>query len=386
MRILALIALPFFLILSTDSGYGASNRAKNDSIKPYRSFIVIEERTGVKLASENEDERIAPASLTKLMLSLIVLEKLKANEISLDEKIRVSKEASKMGGSQIYLKEGELFTLEELMKATLVASANDAAYAIAERLAQTAEDFVQLMNRKAKALGLTKTLYKSVHGLPRLSQTDTDLTTAKDVAILARELLKYPKILEWTSIKTETLRNGNLKIVNHNRLLTRMEGLVDGLKTGYLKICGYNIAVTAKKGDFRIIAVIMGSPTAKARDDFAMELINKTFSEWSLKELVREREIINKDIFLPDGKITKFKGMASSSFKYPVRKDGGHTPDMAVELSERIHGEIKEGQKLGEIVFRLEGTEIGKVDIVSPFDIPKANIVTRLIRRSGLNI
>ncbi|MCX7966083.1 MAG: D-alanyl-D-alanine carboxypeptidase, partial [Syntrophorhabdaceae bacterium] len=272
----------FLLIFILCSSYGHARPKsaphkkiqKNTSIEkiePYKAFIVTEASTGKILEGENIHEKRPPASVTKLMLAYVVLDKLNKKEISLTDKITVSKEASKIGGSQVYLKEGEVFTLEELMKATLVASGNDAAYAVAEFVAGSKDEFIKLMNEKAKALGMNDTEFHSVHGLPPSKGQKEDLTSCYDLSILARELLKYPKIIEWTSIKTEGFRDGTFIMNNHNKLLTKLPGIVDGLKTGYYKETGFNIVATGKKNELRFIVVVLGSPTAKIRDDIAIE-------------------------------------------------------------------------------------------------------------------
>ncbi|MCX7856966.1 MAG: D-alanyl-D-alanine carboxypeptidase [Deltaproteobacteria bacterium] len=384
MRILVIFSLIFLLV--SQLAYGKHTKVKKRPEKPFKSFVVVEEKSGKILMSENEKEKRIPASLTKLMLSLLVLEKLEAKEISLTDKVTVSKKAAQMGGSQVFLKEGEVFTVEELMKATLVASGNDAAYALAEKIAGSAENFVQLMNEKAQSLGMKDTIFRSVSGLPVSNSNDTDITTCVDMAILARNLLKYPKILEWTSIKKDTFREGKFLMVNHNKLLSKMDGIVDGLKTGYLKSSGYNIVTTAKKDNFRVILVVMGSPSCRSRDDFVIDLINRVYSEWKLKDIVKKGEVVNKDIILPDGKFRKIKGVVAQTFFYPIRKNNPGIAEKEIRLPEKLSGEVKEGQKLGEILIKMDGEPIGNVDIVSPVYVPKANLFTRIIRRVGLNI
>jgi serine-type D-Ala-D-Ala carboxypeptidase (penicillin-binding protein 5/6) len=352
---------------------------------PCKAYIVVEASTGMVTEGDNVHEKRAPASITKLMVAYIVLEKLSKGEVKLTDTITASKEASKIGGSQVYLKEGEAFSLEDMMKATLVASANDAAYATAEFVAGSKEEFINLMNDKAKALSLVDTEFHSVHGLPPSKGDKEDLTSCSDLATLSRELLKYPKILEWTSIKSEDFRGGKFILNNHNKLLTKMGG-VDGLKTGYYRETGFNVAATAKRGDLRFIVVVMGSPTAKIRDAFAMEKFKKAFAQYRMLSIVKKGELIDKDIILEDGKYRKTKGVAKASFLYPIANDKKATIKKEVVVPETIKGEIAEGQKLGEIVIKLDNEVIGKLDIVSPVYIPKANLFTRIIRKIGFNI
>lgn len=382
-------------ILSTTHAYGKPKVRVNKKIQksppvekaaPYKAFIVTEASTGKMLDGENIRERRAPASVTKLMLAYIVMDKLNKKEISLTDKITVSKEASKIGGSQVYLKEGEVFTLEELMKAVLVASGNDAAYAVAEFVAGSKDEFIKLMNEKAKALGMNDTEFHSVHGLPPSKGEKEDLTSCYDLAILARELLKYPKIIEWTSIKTEGFRDGKFIMNNHNKLLTKMPGIVDGLKTGYYRDTGFNIVATGKKESLRFIVVVMGSPTANIRDEVAIEKFKKAFSQYRIVNVVKKGEVIDKDIFLIDGKYRKIKGVTNASFTYPVPNDKKDSIKREIVVYDKVKGEVREGQKLGEVIVKMDDQVVAKVDIVSPVYVPKANLFTRFIRRLGLNI
>jgi serine-type D-Ala-D-Ala carboxypeptidase (penicillin-binding protein 5/6) len=361
--------------------------AKKHAVKaePYKAFIIVEAGTGTVIESENVRARRPPASVTKLMVALVVLDKLQKGEVKLTDQITATKEASKIGGSQVYLKEGEVFTLEEMMKAIMVASANDASYAVAEHIGGSKEGFVNLMNEKAKALGMADTEFHSVHGLPPSKGDKEDLTSCNDLVILAREALKYPKLLEWTSIKSEGFRDNAFIMNNHNKLLTKMPG-VDGLKTGYYSETGFNVVATAKRNDLRFIAVVMGSPSAAIRDNVAMEKLKKAYGRFKIVNVVKKGELVDKDVMLEDGKYKKVKGVAAANFSYPVAVDRKGTVKKEFSLPEKIKGEIKEGQKLGEIVVKFDNEQIGKVDIVSPVYIPKANLFTRFIRKLGLNI
>ncbi len=353
--------------------------------EPYKAFVVMEAGTGRVLEGENIHAKRAPASIVKLMVALIVAEKLAKDEIKLTDQITASREAAAIGGSQVYLEEGEAFTLEEMMKAILVASANDAAYAVAEHIAGTRDEFVRLMNEKAKALKLNDTEFSSVHGLPPSKDQQPDLSSAIDLAVLGRELLRYPKILEWTALKSETFRDGKFVMNNHNKLLVRMPG-VDGLKTGFYGETGFNIVATGMKNQMRFLVVVLGSPSGKIRDDIAVEKLKKAFSQYKMITIVKKGEVIDKDVKLVDGKYRKIKGVAGSDFLYPIPGDKKGVLQKEISLPAGIKGEIKEGQKLGEIIIKSDNEVLGKVDIVSAVYVPKANLFTRLIRRLGLNI
>ena len=353
--------------------------------EPYKAYIVVEAASGQVLEGENVDLKRAPASVVKLMVAYIVLDKMARGELKLTDTVTTTRESSKIGGSQVYLKEGETFTLEEMMKAVMVASANDAAYAVAEQAAGTKEAFIQLMNEKAKALNLANTVFHSVHGLPPSPGVPEDQTSCADLAVLARALLKYPKILEWTSIQSEGFRGGQFVMRNHNKLLGRMPG-VDGLKTGYYRETGFNVVATAVKNQLRFIVVVLGSPSARIRDNIAIEKFKKAFARYKVLDLVKKGEVIDKEIFLADGEIPKIKGVAGADFSVPVRVDQKGKVSKEAVVPGKIGGEIKSGQKLGELVFKLDNQVIGKVDIVSPAAVPEANFFVRWFRKVGINL
>ena len=395
MKNLFILSLILFLVIPFADAEGAKKIHSNQKAsspqtstakeEPFKSYIVMEAMSGKVIEGENIHLKRPPASVVKLMVALVVAEKVAKGEVKLTDQVTASREASKMGGSQVYLTEGEVFTLEELMKATLVASGNDAAYAVAEHIAGSTEEFVRLMNEKAKSLNMADSEFHSVHGLPPSIGQEPDLSSCSDLATLGRELLKYPKIMEWTSIKSEPFRDGKFIMNNHNKLLTRMSG-TDGFKTGYYRETGFNLVATAQKNGLRFIVVVLGSPTGKIRDDVTVEKFKKAFSRYKMLNVVRQGEVIDKDIILSDGKYRKIKGVAGSSFQYPIANDKKGTIQKEPSVPPSIKGEIREGQKLGELVVKFDNEQIGKVDIVSPVYIPKANLFTRLIRKIGLNI
>jgi D-alanyl-D-alanine carboxypeptidase (penicillin-binding protein 5/6) len=350
---------------------------------PCQSFIVVEASTGMILEGENIDTPWPPASVAKLMLAAVVAEKLKRGDIKLTDQITVSRQASRMGGSQVFLKEGEVFTLEELMKAILVASGNDAAFSVAEYIAGSTDACVALINQKAKSLEMLNSEFQSVHGLPPSDGDPEDITSCKDLALLARALLTYPKVLEWTSIRTESFRGGSFIMNNHNKLMYRMSD-VDGLKTGYYRKAGYNLVATAKRGDLRLIVVAMGSPTARARDIFVEEKLKKHFSQYTMMSVVKKGDPVDKEVLLPDGMLRSVKGVAGSGFSYPVQHAKKNGFKKEINLPEKIAGEVKAGQKLGEMIVTFGQETVGKVDIVSPEEIPEASFFTKIFRKLGL--
>jgi serine-type D-Ala-D-Ala carboxypeptidase (penicillin-binding protein 5/6) len=348
-----------------------------EKLESYKAFIVVEAQTGMVIDGENEHLKCRPASITKLMLAALVMEKLKSGQIKLDDKVTVSPEASAMGGSQVYLKPGEVFSLDEMMRAVMVASANDAAYAVAEFVAGSRNAFVDMMNEKAKQLNMVDSQFYSMHGLPPSKDQEPDISSPSDLAILARELVQYPQLLAWTSLKTEPFRDGTLIMRNHNNLMNRFSGM-DGLKTGFYHEAGYSIVATAKRNDLRLIAVVMGSPAAKTRDGIVDEKLKKAFGQYEMLSVVKQGDTIEKDIALPDGKQKTLKPVAASGFSYPLARDKKKLLTKTLDLPDRVKGEIKQGQRMGEMVISFNNEVVGKVELVSPVNVAKRSFLSRI--------
>jgi serine-type D-Ala-D-Ala carboxypeptidase (penicillin-binding protein 5/6) len=249
---------------------------------PYVGAILVDAVSRNVLFEDHADAQAYPASVLKLMDVLILIEKIEQKQLSLQDQVVVSPKAAKTGGSQVWLADKEVFTVDELLYALMIQSANDAAVALAEKAAGSTEAFVALMNQRAQALGMTHTLFQSVHGLPPGVGQQPDVSTPRDFAILCLELLKHPDVLRYTSTLTRPFRpNAGDKTVimrNHNHLLTEVAGC-DGFKTGYFTKAGYSIAATAARPGQRVIAIVMGSGDRKVRDAKAAELLAKGFAK-----------------------------------------------------------------------------------------------------------
>lgn len=277
MRRVLIAAVTAALFAVASSAPAAAGRASaTPAGKPYLGAIAIDAADGRVLMEDGADVRGAPASMLKLMNLLIILEKAKGGALKLDDKVRVTAEASKIGGSQVYLAENEEFTIDEMLYALMVQSANDAATALAVHLAGSKEAFVAMMNAKARQLGMASTVFQSVHGLPPGAGQEADVTTPRDFAVLCRELVtKHPEALRYTSTREKVFRPSKpFNMQTHNNLLGVFEGC-DGLKTGYYRAAGYSIAATAQRGAVRVIAVVMGSPSKTVRDSKAREMLSQ---------------------------------------------------------------------------------------------------------------
>jgi D-alanyl-D-alanine carboxypeptidase (penicillin-binding protein 5/6) len=294
MKSLVLAVLGVFLFAQTlCAGPAAANkpaaRAAKSRARPaapppaaepkasYEAYAVSDAADGRVLEGLNIHRPWPQASLTKLMLACVIAEKIERGELRLSDRVKISKAAASMGGSQVFLKAGEVFSLEELMKAALIESANDAAFAAAEHAGGSAEAFVALMNGKARSLGLEDTEYFGVHGLPPKNGEGVNVTSCSDMVRLAREALRHPLILGWTATEQTTFRNGTLVLTNRNKLVGRLPE-VDGLKTGYTRRAGFNIVATGRNAERRLIVVVLGSPESRIRDEFAAEKFREYLS------------------------------------------------------------------------------------------------------------
>jgi serine-type D-Ala-D-Ala carboxypeptidase (penicillin-binding protein 5/6) len=273
---LSLIGLLIFLLLGQPAWAGRAP-LKSVAAEPYASAIVLDANTGETLFSRNADAAVYPASTLKLMVLLVILDRIEQGTLQLDDMVQVTVEAYKMGGSQVYLDPKEQFSIEDLLYALMIQSANDAAVALASHVAGTKEEFVVLMNKKAEELGMKNTTFHSVHGLPPAKGQKVDVTTARDFGILCRYLSKNPDVFNYTGTREKDFRGGEFIMRTHNHLLKKVAGC-DGFKTGYFTKAGFSIAATAKKGGVRIIAIVMGSKDRKVRDAKAIELLAKGFA------------------------------------------------------------------------------------------------------------
>ena len=243
------------------------------------SAILIEATTGTVLYYKNQEQKRSPASVTKIMTLLLVCEALETERINPDDNVVISDYAASMGGSQVFLEEGESFTVEELLKCTVIASANDAAVALAELIHGTEGNFVAEMNKRAKELGMKNTNFENVSGLD--DSTTAHLTSAEDIAIMSRELIKYDIILKYSSLWQDSIRNGAFQLTNTNRLVRFYDGC-NGLKTGSTDKAGFCISATAKRDGMQLIAVIMGAPTRDLRNADARALLDFGFATYGL--------------------------------------------------------------------------------------------------------
>ena len=336
-----------------------------------KSAILIEEETGKILYEKNAHEKLAPASMTKIMSMLIIIEAIEKGTISWDEMITVSERASSMGGSQILLETGEQMTVSDLFKGVAVASGNDAVVALAEAVAGTVEEFVVLMNDKVKELGLNDTNFKNPHGLDDANH----YSSAYDMVFIARELVKHEKVLEFTSIYEDYLRKGTSRefwLTNTNKL-TRFKAGVDGLKTGYTKEAGYCLTATMKKDNMRLVSTVMGEETSTVRNAEISALLDYGYAKYKMYEVVEKKKIItDKEIEKGNKKYVDI--VTRDSYSIVTEKNnklGEITYD--VELNE-ISAPINKGEVVGKLIIKSDNSKIGEVELTVNDDVKKANL------------
>jgi serine-type D-Ala-D-Ala carboxypeptidase (penicillin-binding protein 5/6) len=341
-----------------------------------KSAVLMDAATGEVLAEQNAHTPYPPASMVKMMVALIVMEKVKEGSLHMSDPVTASRQASKTGGSQVYLKEGEVFTLEQLMEALMTHSANDAAVAIAEAVAGSRESFVDLMNLKAKEIGMQDSVFYSVHGLPPGKGQKEDLCSAYDLAVLGRALVQYPQILVWSSQPSAPFRNGTFTLHNCNRLLHSYKG-VDGLKTGYTRGAGFGVTATAKKDSTRMIAVVMGEATNQARTVDASRLLTLGFNMFKTVKLAGAGEPSKARLKVAKGKAPDVGLRYGEDLVVSVRSSAAGSVLLAEELPAEIQAPVKIGQVVGRAVVKSGDQTLASCDILAAENVEKAGLFDR---------
>jgi len=326
----------------------------------YRSAIVMDADSGAVLFEKDAHQQNPPASMTKMMLMLIVAERVRDGSLHWDDPITTSAWASKVGGSQVYLKQGEVFPLSEMMEAIAIHSANDASVAVAEAVAGSSDAFVELMNQRAKELGMHDTVYHSPHGLPPGKGQQADMSSAHDMAIVARELVKFPEIMKRSGTKEAPFRNGTMTLTNTNRLV-RETGWVDGLKTGYYREAGFNVTATAKRDNLRLIAVVMGA--SQKRDCFgeAAQLLTKGFGEYKELPAVKKGDIVGNDVAVKGGNPGFVRVIAGDSLNVLSKRTDKPTFSVELVLAGDVHAPLSANARIGDVIVKEGDTVVGKV-------------------------
>lgn len=331
--------------------------------------VLIEQNSGKVLYDHNMHEKLRPASVTKVMTILLIMEALDSGRISLDTQIPCSENASKMGGSQIWLDVRESLTVHEMLKAICVVSANDCTVAMAEYLAGSEEAFVTQMNAKARELGMNDTTFVNCHGI----DADGHVTSAYDIALMSRELLtKHPKILEYTTIWMDSLRDGKSSLVNTNKLIRNYKGAT-GLKTGSTSLALYNLSASATRDNLSLIAVVMKAPDGKVRFAEASKLLDFGFSNYSYKEFGKTGDTV-KTLTVNKGVDSSVYAVLENSCGALVKKGEDKNLEQNIILDDIVSAPVVKGQKLGEVNYSINGEIVGSSIIVAKDDVKKVGL------------
>lgn len=344
-----------------------------------KSAILMDYNTKKVIYEQNSHERVPPASITKIMTLLLAMEALESGKISLKDEVRISSHAAGMGGSQLWLEEGEIQIVEDLIKAVAIRSANDASVALAEHIAGSEEVFVQIMNTRAKELGMNNTNFANASGLPN----ENHYTSAYDVAIMSAELLKHESIHKWLTTYMDEMLVGKNKdkvqsLVNTNRLIKDYEGIT-GVKTGSTSEAGHCLSASAKRNNLHLIAVVMGSDTSKIRFDETMRLLDYGFANYDSVAVGRKGDVIGK-VNVYKGKIDYVEAVLErdSFLLLPKGESGNITKEIV--LPDSMEGPIEKGQELGKLVVKVYGMEMDNVKLVSNISVGKASFKDILIK------
>jgi D-alanyl-D-alanine carboxypeptidase (penicillin-binding protein 5/6) len=332
------------------------------------SAILIEQTTGKILYEKNSHEQLRPASVTKLMSILLVMEALDSGKISLSDKVPCSAKAAAMGGSQIWLDETETLTVDEMLKAVCTVSANDCIYALSEFISGSEEAFVEKMNERAKELGMNDTCFKNCHGIDE----DGHVSSSYDIALMSRELLQnHPLIINYTTIWMDTLRDGESELVNTNKLIHTYEGAT-GLKTGSTSLALYNLSASATRGDLSLIAVVMRAPTTKIRFDTAKTLLDYGFNNFEFSKIATKDSVL-QSVSVNKGTVNSVDLSFENDSGVLLEKGDSSTIDQEITINENITAPISEGDVLGKVTFSKNGEIIGEVNLIAKDDVPKMN-------------
>jgi serine-type D-Ala-D-Ala carboxypeptidase (penicillin-binding protein 5/6) len=336
-----------------------------------KSAILIERDTGEILYEKNSKEQLPPASMTKIMTMLLIMEALDEGKLKMDEKVRASEYAASMGGSQIFLEPGEEMTVKEMMQGIAIGSGNDASVAMAERIAGSEEAFVEMMNNKVKELGLKDTVFKNTTGLP----VPDHYSTANDMAIMAKELLKYEDITKFTGMYEAYLRentDNKFWLVNTNKLVRFYPG-VDGLKTGFTKEALYCLTATAEKDGMRVIAVVFGAPTSKERNAQVTKMLDYAFNQYKTHSLF-ERNHVMGSVKIQKGAEKTVEVITSEPISLLTKK-GENIDDVKqqIDVNKDLKAPIKKGDKIGVLTIKKNGETLVKSPLVAKENVEEAS-------------
>ncbi|TYQ18305.1 UNVERIFIED_CONTAM: D-alanyl-D-alanine carboxypeptidase (penicillin-binding protein 5/6) [Acetivibrio alkalicellulosi] len=340
-----------------------------------KAFILMDAQTGQILSEENSNDTLPIASVTKVMSMLLIMEAIDSGKIKLTDNVTVSEYAAGMGGSQAYIEPGEQYTVHEALKAVALHSSNDVTVSLAELINGSEEAFVVMMNEKAQQLGMKNTRFLDCTGLT----DEGHYSTAYDIAIMSRELItNHSKILEYTCIWMDTFRGGEFELTNTNKLVRFYNG-ADGLKTGFTRAAGHCLSATAKRNDMRLISVVLGGSDSNTRFALSRKLLDYGFANFeSVKVNIKGEEV--RDVVVKKGIEDMAKCIYGDDLSILLSRGQKDKVKREIRIVEFVEAPVKKGQKIGEVVYKVDDKEVGKVDLVCDRDIPKASFGKLLLR------
>ena len=341
-----------------------------------KSYVLMDVSNGKLLLGKDEHERLYPASVTKIMTLLLVIERIDSGKLSLEDKVTASTAAAGKGGSQIWLKEGETMTVDELLRAAAIGSANDACTALAEHIAGSEEGFVKLMNAKANELGMKDTNFENCTGLD--DDTENHLTSAYDIALMSRELLSHERIQNYTTVWMDSLRSGATELVNTNKLVRFYKGTT-GLKTGTTSKAGHCISASAIRKNLHLIAVVLGAENSTDRFEGAKALLNYGFANYETVTPNFDSSLIT-DVNVIKGIEQSVTPQVEKVLPMTLETGTGAKIQPKINLALSVEAPVEKGQVLGTLDFEIDGNVIASYNIVSPVEIRKINFGDMLIR------
>ena len=344
----------------------------------YKSALLADVESGRILFHDRMHQIIYPASLVKMMVSLIVLEEIDAGRISFQDSVKVSRWASKIGGHQVYLKQGEIFQLRELMKAIVISSANDASVAVAEHVSGRDKQFIKKMNKRAVELGMNKTRFFSVHGLPPGRGQKLDESTAFDMYLLAMELLKHPQYLRWSSTRLDSFRNGTFQLLNTNHRLIRNYRGMDGMKTGYHRRAGFNLVSTAEREGQRFISIIIGAKNSRLRSKSVTHLLDYGFKKFLKFELSKKEDTVPYFADVEGGEAEKVSLKSSETVRILLNAEELKRLEIWPQIPSKTRAPVAAEQQLGTLEYWLDGKMLKKVALHTEYAVPEQSILSKL--------
>ncbi|ATH92246.1 D-alanyl-D-alanine carboxypeptidase family protein [Bacillus glycinifermentans] len=382
-RHLSTLMIFTIILMTAPAAFAEKSDTKTSELAhEVKSAVLIERDTGKIMYNKNSHEKLPPASMTKVMTMLLIMEALDEGKIKMKDKVRTSEYAASMGGSQIFLEPGEEMTVEDMLKGIAIGSGNDASVAMAEHIAGSEEEFVKRMNEKAAELGLKDTSFKNTTGLPK----EGHYSTAYDMAVMAKELLKYDQVTKFTGTYEDYLRENTDKkfwLVNTNRLIKFYPG-VDGVKTGFTNEAKYCLTASAKKGNMRVIAVVFGASTPKERNAQVTKMLDYAFSQYNTHPMYKRNEVIS-ELKVNKGSEQKINLVTSEPISLLTKK-GENIKAVKKEIKKKtdIQAPVKKGTELGTLVLKKDGKVLHESPLVAEKDMDKAGMWT-LFKRTMTN-